>query len=73
MTTDERHATELRMRELLRVAGMPEPDEVEYGEACIWLRWYEQQLTVMVDEIPVGDPAAAAPEPERSDALDIPF
>jgi hypothetical protein len=43
------------MRELITGAGLPQPDEVEYGEACIWLYWHDSKLVVKVDEIPMGD------------------
>lgn len=48
------------MREILEEAGLPEPDEVRYGDGEIVLRWYEQKLEVVIDEIPDVDDAAAA-------------
>jgi hypothetical protein len=57
MAVDPREETEARMREILGEAGLPEPDQVEYGEGEIALRWYEQKLEVVIDEIPaVADP-----------------
>jgi hypothetical protein len=46
----ERHReAEARMRELLDDAGLPEPDNVEYGERSVYLRWIEQKLEVAID------------------------
>jgi hypothetical protein len=74
MTPDERQVAEARMRELLRDADLPQPDEVEYGEACIWLRWYEQKLVVQVDEIPPGlEASATASSAGEPDPLDMPL
>ena len=40
---------ERRMRELLESDGLPQPDEIEYGEECIRLFFYESKLVVIVD------------------------
>jgi hypothetical protein len=40
---------EHRLRELLRSEGMPQPDEVEYGYACVRFIFYEPKLCVVVD------------------------
>jgi len=37
------------MLELLEAAGLPEPDEVEYGHECIRLFWHDSKLVVVVD------------------------
>ena len=37
------------MRTLLEDAGLPEPDEVEYGEDCIRLLWHDRKVAVVVD------------------------
>jgi hypothetical protein len=77
MATDERQAAEARAREILRDADLAQPDEVEYGEACIWLVWHEQKLVIQIDEIPpdhaesAATPAAALGPPDP--LLDIPF
>ena len=60
MSGDPRATAEARMREILAEAGLPEPDEVEYRDGEIALRWYEQKLEVVVDGIPDVDDAAAA-------------
>jgi hypothetical protein len=60
MGTDPREAAEARMREILEQAGLPEPDEVEYDDGEIALRWYEQKLEVVVDGIPGVDDRAEA-------------
>jgi hypothetical protein len=60
MSGDPRETAEARMREILAEAGLREPDEVRYGDGEIVLRWYEERLEVVVDEIPDVDDAAAA-------------
>ena len=51
---------EAEMRELLDEAGLPEPDDVEYGERSVYLRWIEQKLEVAIDlDDPEPEPAAA--------------
>jgi hypothetical protein len=40
---------EQRMRDLLESDGLPQPDEIEYGEECIRLFFYERKLVVVVD------------------------
>jgi hypothetical protein len=42
-------AAEVRMRELLEQEGLPEPDEIEYGHACIRLIWHQHKLAVVID------------------------
>jgi hypothetical protein len=60
MSADPRQETEARMRDIVREAGLPEPDRVEYEESSIFLYWDEEKLVVEVDEIPVDPPAAAS-------------
>ena len=51
---------ETKMRELLDEAGLPEPDDVEYGERSVYLRWIEQKLEVAIDlDDPEPKPAVA--------------
>ncbi|MFL5911915.1 MAG: hypothetical protein ACJ768_15235 [Gaiellaceae bacterium] len=52
-------AAERRMRQLLDDAGLPEPDEVDYGEDSIALIWFESKLIVCVDLTEGPDDAAA--------------
>jgi hypothetical protein len=40
---------ERRMRDLLEMGGLPQPDAIEYGEECIRLFFYESKLVVIVD------------------------
>ena len=61
MSADLRVETELRMREILAEAGLPEPDDVEYGESSIWLRWDEQKLVIEINQIPAADPEPPPP------------
>ena len=46
---DRKQKAEYRMRALLDGAGLPEPDEVEYGKACIRLLWHDRKVAVVVD------------------------
>ena len=54
------------MRELLAEAGLPDPDEIEYGQACIRLLWHDQKAAVVIDlesqpQGEFGDAAEEAP------------
>ena len=40
------------MREIIRAAGLREPDVVQYGHGEIELVWREEKLVVVVGEIP---------------------
>lgn len=40
---------EARMREIVRNAGLPPPDEVEHHSDEIVLFWHEEKLVVSVD------------------------
>lgn len=40
---------ELRMLELLEQAGLPTPDEVEYGETEIRMLWNDKKVCVVVE------------------------
>ncbi len=46
---DIKHKAERRMRELLDAAGLPGPDEIEYGNECIRLLWHDRKVAVVVD------------------------
>jgi hypothetical protein len=46
---EEKQDVERRMQELLEEAGLPQPDEVEYGENCIRLLWHDREAAVIVD------------------------
>jgi 8-oxo-dGTP pyrophosphatase MutT (NUDIX family) len=60
MGIDPRETAEARMREILEEAGLPEPDEVGYGDGEIELRRREQKVAVVIDGIPQVDDAAVA-------------
>jgi hypothetical protein len=47
---------EVKMRELLDDQGLPPPDEVEYGFACVRLLWRETRTVVVID---IDEPPAA--------------
>ena len=57
---------ELKIRELLDEAGLPEPDRVEYGYTCIRLFWDDTKTVVVVEidepDAPVGRRSRAARE-----------
>jgi hypothetical protein len=45
----EKIRAEVRMRELLEEAGVPMPDEVEYGFGCVRLLWHDRKVCVVID------------------------
>ena len=57
---------ELKIRELLGEAGLPEPDRVEYGYTCIRLFWDDTKTVVVVEidepDAPVGRRSRVARE-----------
>jgi hypothetical protein len=42
-------AAEVKVRQLIESEGLPDPDEVEYGHACIRLLWNESKVCLIVD------------------------
>jgi hypothetical protein len=48
-TLKKKMEAEQVMRELLEQNGMPEPDAVEYGYACIRFFWYDTKTVVVLD------------------------
>ncbi len=40
---------EVHIRELIESQGLPLPDEIEYGEACVRLIWRKQKAVVVID------------------------
>jgi hypothetical protein len=40
---------EVRMRELLTSRGMPQPDAVEYGHACVRFFFHESRACVVLE------------------------
>ena len=73
ITIAQKHAAERDARALLEDHGLPQPDDVEYGAACVRLIWREEQLCLVVD-IEEHSPAAIYTEdladdrPSRSPA-----
>jgi hypothetical protein len=49
VTTEQKIAAEVRMRKLLAEAGLPDPDQIEYGHSCIRLLWHDQKAAVVID------------------------
>lgn len=49
-----------RFRELVRAAGLPEPDDAAHLSRAIVFLWYESKAIVLIelDELPPGDPFA---------------
>jgi hypothetical protein len=48
-TIDQKQRAERRMLKLLQDAGLPPPDEVQYGEHCVRLLWHDRKVAVVVD------------------------
>jgi hypothetical protein len=48
-TLEHKQEAERRMLELVELGGLPEPDEIEYGDACIRVYWNESKVVVIVD------------------------
>lgn len=46
---DQKQRAERRMIRLLKDAGLPLPDEVEYGERCVRFLWHDRKVAVVVD------------------------
>jgi len=61
-TLQQKIAADVRMRDLLAEAGLPEPDEIEYGESCIRLIWHSQKTAVVIDLEPGAEDSSEADE-----------
>jgi len=48
-TLEQKIEAEARMREILADGGLPDPDWVEFGEACIRLFFEDPKLVVVLD------------------------
>ncbi|MGZ6604204.1 MAG: hypothetical protein ACXVFO_15305 [Solirubrobacteraceae bacterium] len=48
-TLEAKIEAEHRLRELLRAEGLPQPDEVEYGYACVRFIFYDSKTCVVID------------------------
>jgi hypothetical protein len=48
-TLREKIAAEQDVRAMLEDHGLPQPDEVQYGQTCIRLLWHEEKTVVVVD------------------------
>jgi hypothetical protein len=46
---DLKARAERKLRRLLDDAGLPPPDEVQYGEACVRFLWHDRKVAVVVD------------------------
>jgi hypothetical protein len=53
-TREQLEAANERMRALLDDAGLPRPDEVEYGEDEIVLKWHDSRTAIVIDSIGQG-------------------
>lgn len=49
MPIDLKQQAERRLLALLDDAGLPAPDEVQYGEACVRFLWHDRKVAVVVD------------------------
>ena len=59
---------ELKIRELLGEAGLPEPDRVEYGYTCIRLFWDDTKTVVVVEIDEPDAPVRRGSRPARDNA-----
>jgi hypothetical protein len=48
-TIDKKQRAERKMLRLLEDAGLPAPDEVQYGENCVRLLWHDRKVAVVVE------------------------
>ncbi len=46
---DRQQLAERRMLALLKDSGLPLPDEVEYGTACVRFLWLDRKIAVVID------------------------
>jgi hypothetical protein len=46
---DRKQLAERRMLGLLEDVGLPLPDEVEYGAACVRFLWLDRKVAVVID------------------------
>jgi hypothetical protein len=46
---DQKQRAERRMLDLLADSGLPLPDDVEYGEACVRFLWTDRKVAVVID------------------------
>ena len=49
VTQAQKRGAEQDFRALLEDHGLPQPDSVEYGYACVRFLWHEEKLCVAVD------------------------
>lgn len=48
-TLREKIAAERKVRDLLEREGLPSPDLVQYGHACIRLLWMKSKVALVID------------------------
>jgi len=48
-TIDQKQRAERRMLQLLDDAGLPPPDEIQYGQSCVRFLWHDRKVAVVVD------------------------
>ncbi len=46
---DVKRQAERRFLQLIDDSGLPQPDEVEYGENCVRFIWLDRKVVVVVD------------------------
>jgi hypothetical protein len=72
-TLRQKRKAEQDARAMLDDHGLPQPDEVEYGEACIRLLWHEEKLVLVIDitHPPAGRlPSDCEPDPDIYEAAE---
>jgi hypothetical protein len=55
VTIDKKRKAERRLRQLLSEGGFAQPEEVQYGPACVRLLWYSVNKSIVVDVTDRGD------------------
>ena len=48
-TLQQKIDAEMKVRELVETEGLPEPDDIEYGQTCVRVFWNEPKLVLVVD------------------------
>ncbi|HWF55653.1 MAG TPA: hypothetical protein VG223_13525 [Solirubrobacteraceae bacterium] len=70
-TLQQKIKAEQDLRDLVSGAGMPPPDEIEYGYTCIRAFWWDvkQVVIIDIDERPSEDDDPGAGWPDGSPLL----
>ncbi len=58
-TLKQKIECEMKVREMLEQADVPQPDHVEYGHCCVRVFWIEPRVALVVDIDDVPEDLAA--------------